>query len=477
VPPSATIVGAGPNGLSAAIVLAQAGFNVQVREAAPVPGGASRSAALTLPGFLHDMGSAVHPLALASPFFSTLPLRQHGLEWVWPSAGVAHPLDDGTAVTLERNLEDTCSQLGRDAQAYRRIFAPLVAHWEELCNGALRPILRVPKHPLVMARFGLRGMWSARSLAEHNFQGTRAAALFAGLAAHSFLPLESPMSSAIGLLLGAAGHAVGWPSPRGGAQKIADALVGCLHAAGGRVVTNSRVSSLEELEEQDRILCDVTPRQLLELGGKKIPPAYRLLLQGFEYGPGVFKVDYAMREPIPWRAKECLRAGTVHLGSTLDEIAISERSVWKTELSPRPFVLVAQPTLFDPSRAPEGKHTVWAYCHVPNAWRGSALERIENQIERYAPGFRECVLARAVFSTSDMQAWNENLVGGDINGGAFSPSQIIFRPTWRLYSTPMRRVYVCSASTPPGGGVHGMCGYWAAQRVLKDHESSHSRGR
>lgn len=242
-------------------------------------------------------------------------------------------------------------------------------------------------------------------------------------------------------------------------------------------MTNSRVSSLEELEEQDRILCDVTPRQLLELGGKKIPPAYRLLLQGFEYGPGVFKVDYAMREPIPWRAKECLRAGTVHLGSTLDEIAISERSVWKTELSPRPFVLVAQPTLFDPSRAPEGKHTVWAYCHVPNAWRGSALERIENQIERYAPGFRECVLARAVFSTSDMQAWNENLVGGDINGGAFSPSQIIFRPTWRLYSTPMRRVYVCSASTPPGGGVHGMCGYWAAQRVLKDHESSHSRGR
>jgi phytoene dehydrogenase-like protein len=475
MPPSATIVGAGPNGLSAAIVLAQAGFDVQVREAAPVAGGASRSAALTLPGFLHDMGSAVHPLALASPFFSTLPLHQHGLDWVWPSAELAHPLDDGTAVTLERNVEDTASQLGRDAQAYRHIFAPLVAHWEELCSGALQPI-RFPKHPLVMARFGLRGIRSGRALAEHSFQGTRAAALFAGLAAHSFLPLESAMSSAIALLLGAAGHAVGWPSPRGGAQKIADALVEYLQRVGGKVITNSRVSSLEELDSQDRILCDVTPMQLLELGGTKIPPAYRLLLQGFEYGPGVFKVDYAMREPIPWRAKECLRAGTVHLGGTLDEIAVSERAVWKAELSPHPFVLLAQPTLFDPSRAPECKHTAWAYCHVPNAWRGSALERIETQIERYAPGFRECVLARAVFSPSDMQAWNENLVGGDINGGAFSLSQIVFRPTWRLYSTPMRRVYLCSASTPPGGGVHGMCGYWAAQRVLKDM-SSHSRGR
>ncbi|HEY4046716.1 MAG TPA: NAD(P)/FAD-dependent oxidoreductase [Acidobacteriaceae bacterium] len=471
MPPSATIIGAGPNGLSAAIVLAQAGFSVQVREAAAVAGGASRSAALTLPGFLHDMGSAVHPLALASPFFSTLPLRQHGLDWVWPSAELAHPLDDGTAVTLERNVGDTASQLGRDAQAYRRIFAPLVAHWEELCKGALQPILRVPKHPLVMARFGLRGIWSARAVAEHNFHERRAAALFAGLAAHSFLPLESPMSSAVAILLGTAGHAVGWPLPRGGAQKIADALVECLEAAGGRVVTNTRVSSLDELGEVNRILCDVTPRQLIEIGGKNIPPAFRRALTRYEYGPGVFKVDWALSEPIPWRAKECLRAGTVHLGGTLDEIAVSERAVWKAELNSRPFVLLAQPTLFDPSRAPEGKHVVWAYCHVPNGWCGSALDLIETQIERYAPGFRECVLARTVFSPAEMQAWNENLVGGDINGGAFSPSQILFRPTWRLYSTPLRHVYLCSSSTPPGGGVHGMCGYWAAQRVLKDAQS------
>jgi phytoene dehydrogenase-like protein len=472
VTPSATIVGAGPNGLSAAIVLAQAGFNVQVREAAAVAGGATRSAALTLPGFLHDMGSAVHPLALASPFFSTLPLGRHGLEWIWPSAQVAHPLDDGTAVTLERDLADTTSQLGRDAQAYRRIFGPLVAQWDELCRGALQPV-RVPKHPLVMARFGLRGIWSARAIAEHNFHETRAASLFAGLAAHSFLPLESPLSSAIALLLGASGHAVGWPSPRGGAQKIADALVECLQTAGGKVVTNSRVSSLEELGEEDRILCDVTPRQLVEIGGKKIPTEFRRLLTRYEYGPGVFKVDWALREPIPWRAKECLRAGTVHLGGTLDEIAVSERAVWKAELSSRPFVLLAQPTLFDATRAPEGKHIAWAYCHVPNGWCGSALDLIETQIERYAPGFRECILARAVFSPAEMQAWNENLVGGDINGGAFSPSQILFRPTWRLYSTPMRRVYLCSSSTPPGGGVHGMCGYWAAQRVLKDVRSKH----
>jgi phytoene dehydrogenase-like protein len=467
VPPSATIVGAGPNGLSAAITLAQAGFDVQVREASAVAGGATRSAALTLPGFLHDLGSAVHPLAVASPFFSTLPLREHGLEWVWPSAQVAHPLDDGTAVTLERDVADTASQLGRDAHAYRRIFAPLVAEWDDLCRGALQPI-RWPKHPRIMARFGLRGIWSARAVAENNFQGERASALFAGLGAHSILSLESPMSSAIALLLGAAGHAVGWPSPRGGAYKIAGALVKCLEAAGGRVVTGARVSSFEELGEPDRILFDVTPKQMLELGAKRLPPSFRRALSRFKYGPGVFKVDWALREPIPWRAKECLRAGTVHLGGTLDEIAMSERAVWRAELAARPFVLLSQPTLFDSSRAPQGKHTAWAYCHVPNGWQGSALERIEAQIERFAPGFRECVLGRAVSSPAEMQAWNENLVGGDINGGAFSVLQIVFRPTWRLYSTPLRGVYLCSSSTPPGGGVHGMCGYWAAQRALKD---------
>jgi phytoene dehydrogenase-like protein len=316
-----------------------------------------------------------------------------------------------------------------------------------------------------MARFGMLGLRSARSLAEKRFEGLRARALFAGLAAHSFLPLEAPVSAAFGLVLGAAGHAVGWPIPRGGAHAIANALVTCLKEAGGRVTTSSPVLSLEGLERP--VVLDVTPRQLLAIGGEELPASFRRKLESYRYGPGVYKVDWALSQPIPWRAADCLRAGTVHLGGTFDQISASEQAPSRGASSSRPFVLLSQPTLFDPSRAPEGKHVAWAYCHVPNGWSGSALQAIEAQVERFAPGFRECILAKAVFPPGAMQTWNANLVGGDINGGSVAGSQFFLRPTWRQYSTPVRGVYLCSSSTPPGGGVHGMCGYWAAQRVLK----------
>ena len=465
MPPTATIVGAGPNGLAAAIVLANAGLAVEVREAAAVAGGATRSAALTLPGFVHDLGSAVHPLAVASPFFSTLPLAEHGLRWIAPPAELAHPLDDGTAVMLERDINDTASQLGNDAAAYRRLYQPLLADWEGLRHDLLKPI-GWPRHPFAMARFGLLGLRSARALAESHFKGVRARALFAGLAAHSFLPLESPVSAAFGLVLGVAAHAVGWPIPQGGAQSIADALVSCLQQAGGRVTTDARVTSLRSLGHPDLTLLDVTPRQFLALGA--MPRHFRQKMQRYRYGPGVFKMDWALSQPIPWRASECLRAGTVHLGGTFAEIAASEQAPGMTG---RPFVLLSQPTLFDPTRAPAGKHVAWAYCHVPNGWSGSALEAIESQIERFAPGFRECILGRAASGTAAMQAWNENLVGGDINGGAFSGLQLFLRPTWHQYTTALPGVYLCSSSTPPGGGVHGMCGYWAAQRALKRYRA------
>jgi phytoene dehydrogenase-like protein len=453
--------------LAAAVVLAQAGYAVEVREAASVAGGAARSAELTLPGFVHDLGSAVHPLAVASPFFSALPLADYGLRWIWPSAELAHPLDDGTAVTLERGIRDTADQLGRDAAAYRRLYGPLLAEWDGLRHDLLKPI-GWPNHPIAMARFGLIGLRSAQAIAGR-FQGVRARALFAGLAAHSFLPLESPVSAAFGLVLGLAGHAVGWPIPQGGAQSIADALVTCLEKAGGTITTNARVLSLRELGHPDLTLLDVTPKQLLRLGSEEIQPAFRRQLQRYRYGPGVFKVDWALTQPIPWRAPDCLRAGTVHLGGTFEEIAASERAPQRGAMSDRPFVLLSQPTLFDPTRAPAGKHVAWAYCHVPNGWPGSALEMIEAQVERFAPGFRECILGRAVFGTEAMQEWNENLIGGDINGGAFSGLQFFLRPTWRQYATPLPGVYLCSSSTPPGGGVHGMSGYWAAQWALKAH--------
>ncbi len=464
--PTAIVIGSGPNGLAGAIVLAQAGFDVEVREASSQAGGGARSGPATLPGFLHDLGSAVYPLGIGSPFFSSLPLRNHGLNWIVPPAQLAHPLDDGRAVLLECDLQQTASQLGRDGAAYKKLFEPLVEHWPKLARQILGP-LRLPEHPVLLAQFGLRAVQPCTFLANALFKGVRARALFAGMCAHSTLSLEAPLSAAFGMVLGAAGHAVGWPIPRGGAQRISDALIAFLQTLGGRVIVSAPVQSLREIRGFDLTLCDVTPRQFLALAGAELRRPFRELLERFEYGPGVCKVDWALREPIPWQAQDCSRAITVHLGGSLEEITASERAVNEGLPAEKPFVLLAQPTLFDSTRAPAGKHIAWTYCHVPNGWTGSALPQIEAQIERFAPGFHDCVLERAVHGTTDMQCWNSNLIGGDINGGVPNIKQFFLRPTWRGYSTPLKGVYLCSSSTAPGGGVHGMCGYWAAQRALR----------
>ncbi len=464
----AVVVGSGPNGLAAAIALAQAGKSVLVLEARETIGGGCRSAELTLPGFLHDTCSAIHPLGLGSPFFKTLPLGQHGLEWIQPSAPVAHPLDDGTAVMMERSVEETARGLGADAAAYRRLMGPMVAGWDALLPDLLAP-LHVPRHPLAMGRFGLAALRSARGLAEARFRGERARALFAGLAGHSVLPLESAATAAIGLVLGAAAHAVGWPLPRGGSRRIAYALGGHLLSLGGEIRTGSAVESLDSLPAASAVLCDVTPRQLLTLAGDRLRGGYRRRLERYRYGAAAFKLDFALSGPIPWKAGDCARAGTVHLGGTLAEIAVSEAEVGRGRHPERPYVLLAQQSLFDPSRAPAGKHTAWAYCHVPNGSAVDMTERIEAQIERFAPGFRDLVLARSVLTPSRLHELNPNYVGGDINGGAQDLRQMFTRPAPRIvpYSTPARGLYICSSSTPPGGGVHGMCGYHAARAALR----------
>lgn len=462
---TATVIGSGPNGLAAAIVLAQADIDVEVRETAPTVGGGVRTAELTLPGFLHDIGSAVYPMAVSSPLFSALPLAQHGLEWVWSPAELAHPFDDGTAVLLHRNVAETAAQFGADAHAYRQLFEPLARNWTTLFDEVFRPLC-LPHHPLLLARFGIRAIQPATLLSKTCFRDRRARAVFAGLAAHSTLTLEEPLSGAFGLIMGGSAHGAGWPIARGGSQNISDSLSRVLRGLGAHIVTNARVASLDELGPRDLILCDVSPRGFLELAGSRLPLRFRRSLARYEYSPGVFKVDWALKQPIPWRAKDCSQAITVHLGASLKEIAAAERAAWHNQPPRNPFVLLAQPTLFDPSRAPDGQHTVWGYCHVPNAFRGSMLSQMEAQIERFAPGFRECVLARAIHTPADMQAWNENLVGGDISGGAPNWKQFALRPTWRRYATPLKGVFLCSSSTPPGGGVHGMCGYHAAQWAL-----------
>ena len=439
-----------------------------VAEGRDTVGGGARSAALTLPGFLHDVCSAVHPLAAGSPFFSTLPLSNHGLDWVHPPAPLAHPLDDGTAVVMERSVEATADGLGPDAAAYSELFAPLVSDWDKLTTDILAP-LRFPRHPLATARFGLTGLRSARSVAQARFRGERARALFAGLAAHSFLPLERPVSAAFGLVLGAAGHAVGWPMPRGGAQRIADALASHLASLGGRIETGVTVERLEDMPTAGVTLLDVTPRQVVRIAGRRLPVRFRRRLDAYRYGAAAFKLDWALSGPVPWSAPECARAGTVHLGGTMDEVADGEREVWEGRHPERPFVLLSQPSLFDPSRAPEGRHTVWAYCHVPNGSRFDMTDRIEAQVERFAPGFRERVLKRSVRPPAVLEEYNPNCVGGDINGGVQDLGQLFSRPARMLnpYSIPSTDIFICSSSTPPGGGVHGMCGYFAARAALR----------
>jgi len=461
----ACVIGAGPNGLAAAMVLAQAGLEVDVLEAESTPGGAVRTLELTLPGFLHDFGSAVYPLGAGSPFFSSLPLSHHGLQWIHSPAAVAHPLDDGSAVLLHRDLNQTRDSLGTDGPTWDKLMRPFAERWNEFAPEVLRPVSLFPRHPLLMARFGVVALKSARSVARR-FRNERTRALFAGLAAHSFLSLDEPLSAAFGMLMAVTAHAVGWPIPRGGAQSLTTALCGVLASLGGTVKTASRVRSLEALTKYDLFLCDLTPRQLLDVGGQRLSDSYKLQLGKFRYGPGAFKVDYALSAPIPWKAADCLRAATVHLGGKFDEIAASEQAVRRGHHADRPFVLLAQPSLFDPSRAPSGKHTAWAYCHLPNGSKVNMLERLEDQIERFAPGFRDCVLARRVFAPSDLEGMDANLVGGDIGGGAMDIRQFLFRPSWRHYATSAEDIYLCSASTPPGGGVHGMCGYHAAKMAL-----------
>jgi phytoene dehydrogenase-like protein len=465
--PDAIVIGSGPNGLASAIVLAQAGLPVLVLEAEAVIGGGVRSGELTLPGFVHDLCAAVYPFAAASPFFRTLPLEQHGLEWIDPPAPLAHPFDEGPAAMLERSVAHTAATLGPDAIAYMKWMAPLANAWERLESAILSP-LRWPDHPLALARFGLQAFRPARGLARSLFRGERARGLFAGIGAHGMMPLEKPLTAGFGLALGMLGHAVGWPIARGGAQAITNALAAYLRSLGGRIETGARVNSIDELPPARAILCDLSPRPLLRIAAHRFPRAYCRKLERYRYGLAAFKVDWALDGPIPWKAPECARAGTVHLGGTLEEISHAERVSWAGGHPAKPYIVLTQPSLFDPSRAPGGKHTAWAYCHVPNGSGFDMLDRMEAQIERFAPGFRERVLARSVRPPSALERHNENFVGGDIAGGVPDLRQFFTRPTARLYSTPVKGIYICSSSTPPGVGVHGMCGYFAARRALRE---------
>jgi phytoene dehydrogenase-like protein len=454
------------------MVLLQAGVEVEVREEADHVGGGVHSAELTLPGFVHDICATVQPLAAGSPFFRTLDLD---VEWVHPVAPAGHPLDDGSAVLLDRGIDETVEGLGRDGEAYRRLVSPLVEAWDELAPALLGRVPPPPRRALRAVRAaGLRpladavrvALGDARSVAESLFETERARAWFAGHCAHSILPLERRPSAGFGLSLVVSGHAVGWPTPRGGAQSLAEALAARVRVLGGAIVTGSRV---DELPRTRLVLADVSPRELIRLARGRLPRRYERRLLEYRHGPAAFKVDWALDGPIPWRADECRRAGTLHLGGTLDEISRSEWGAWSGRPAQRPFVLLVQQTVFDPSRAPEGKHVAWAYCHVPNGSEVDMAERIEAQVERFAPGFRELVLARSTLGPRDLEARDRNLVGGDINGGAMDLGQVFRRPAGRLvpWRTPLEGVYLCSASTPPGGGVHGMCGYHAARAALR----------
>jgi phytoene dehydrogenase-like protein len=466
----AVIVGSGPNGLAAAIELARAGCSVLVCEANATIGGGARSAELTLPGFVHDVCSAVHPLAAGSPFFETLPLERFGLEWIHPEIPLAHPLDDGSAACLYRDVDFTAQQLRGDSSAYRCLMKPLARQWKKLANELLQPMLHFPRHPMALAWFGIPAFCPATLLSNTFFRHEPARALFGGIAAHSFLPLESIASSAFGLVLGMAGHAVGWPIPRGGSQAIANALAGYLGELGGKIETNHRVENLNDLPKSRAVLLDVSVWEFLRISRGQLPTTYRRRLESFRHGPGVFKIDYALSESIPWKAEACRRAGTIHLGGTMDETAAVERDIARGRIPEHPFTLVAQQSLFDETRAPHGQHTLWAYCHVPFGCDTDMSDRIESQIERFAPGFRDSVLARHTMGAAALEKSNPNIAGGDINGGAAKLMQLIARPIFspRPYRTALHGVYLCSASTPPGGGVHGMCGYQAARLALRE---------
>ncbi len=465
----AVIVGSGPNGLAAAITIARAGHSVIVYEANELVGGGIRSEELTLPGFIHDTCSTVQALTVVSPFFLSMPLKEYGVELVYPDAALAHPLDDGAAAVLSRSIDATCETLGRDAAAYHRLFSPLVKYSAKLNADLLGPLPLPPKHPLVFARFALAAGFPASLLAKRLFRDEHTRGLFAGIAAHSMLPLESLASASYGLALAVSAHVSGWPLVKGGSQNLANAMAAYLRSLGGEIVVGQRVEKIDQLPAARAYLFDVTPRQLLCIAGDRLSSGYRGALKRFRYGPGVFKIDFALDGPVPWKAKMCSRAGTVHLGGTLAEIAASERAVQRGKPAEKPYMLVVQPTLFDPTRAPAGKHTLWAYCHVPNGSTFDMTERMSAQIERFAPGFRERIVAKHVMPPAAMQAHNANYIGGDINGGAADLWQLYARPTARInpYTTSAKDIFICSSSTPPGGGVHGMCGFYAARAALK----------
>ena len=471
----AVVVGSGPNGLAAAITLQKTGLSTLLLEAKATVGGGMRTEELTLPGFLHDVCSAIHPMAAASPFLQTLPLQQFGLEYIQPPICVAHPLDHGDGASLYRSLNWTAAALGSDAMAYRRLFHPLVRHWPDVANDALGP-LSIPRHPLRMMQFGYYALEPALTLARR-FQTERAKALWAGLAAHAIAPLSNIATSAIGLVLTIAGHTTGWPIPKGGSISIAHAMAAYFESLGGRIETNTPIHSLGQLPSSRTVLFDLSPKQLLKIAGHKFSPLYRHQLTRFRYGPGVFKVDWALDAPIPFANEHCRQAGAVHIGGTLEEIAFSENEAWNGRHADNPFVLLAQQSLFDPTRAPQGKHTAYAYCHVPNGSTLDRTEAVEQVIERFAPGFKDKILARHTMDTAELETYNANYIGGDVIGGAVDIRQLFTRPALRSspYRTSAKGLYLCSASTPPGGGVHGLCGYHAARRALKDLFPGHAK--
>jgi phytoene dehydrogenase-like protein len=462
-------VGSGPNGLAAAIRLALEGLHVKVFEAADTVGGGMRTKELMRQGYRHDICSAIHPMAVSSPFLKKLPLDQYGLQWIHPEFAAAHPLDDGSAAVLTRDLHDTAFRLGKDEKKYKSIVSPIVDHWDGLTRDFLGPLNLLPSQPFRMASFGSKGLQPASCFKRH-FKTEQGRALFAGLAAHSMLPLSNMATTAIGLVFFGAAHTGGWPLPRGGSQSIADAMAACLESLGGDIETGFKVTSLDELPASKAILFDLTPFQVLDIAGKRLPQAYINRLKKFRYGSGAFKIDYILKEPVPWKNPDCAKAGTVHVGGTFDEIAASEKEMDRGGHPENPFVLVAQQSMFDATRTPDEKHTLWAYCHVPNSSSVDMTVAIEDQIERFAPGFRDVIDERRTMNTLDLQLYNPNYVGGDINGGRQNLSQLFTRPAsaFKPYATPAKGIYICSSSTPPGGGVHGMCGYHAATLALEN---------
>jgi phytoene dehydrogenase-like protein len=465
----AVVVGSGPNGLSAAIVLQKAGLSVLLVEGKSTIGGGLRSSALTLPGYIHDVCSAIHPFAARSPFFRSLPLESHGLEFIYPSIAAAQPFDNGTAALLQSSVDGTAQSLGQDAGSYRKLVEPILINWDKIFPFLMNP-LSLPAHPIALAKFGYYGMLSVSGLVKRHFQSMQARGLFAGMAAHSVLPFTNLTTSAIALIFLLLGHDSGWPLPKGGSQQMANALASYFLSLGGRIETNFTVSSLEQLPSSHAVMLDITPKQLLQIAGHKLSSFYSWQMKRFRYGPGVFKIDWALDSPIPFIAEGCRQAGTVHIGNTFEEIAETEKNTWNGKHADRPFVLLAQQSLFDDSRAPRGKHTAWAYCHVPSGSTKDMTEQIENQVERFAPGFRERVLGRHVMNSSDLEMYNPNNIGGDIGGGVQDIGQLFTRPALRFspYRTSAKGIYLCSSSTAPGGGVHGMCGYHAAKKALKD---------